>query len=180
MTSNGTKVVDIATYEALFMEHYVALTRTAYRLVNDTGAAEDIVQDAFCKFWEKKDQLQITTSLKSYFFQMVINTSLNYLKKNKALQIRETEYSTNQNNDVDTTTDQLNFKETEKLIEKAINNLPPTCRIVFLFSRYEHLSYKQIAAQLGISVKAVENHMMKALKQLRGALGLLIFLKIFF
>lgn len=179
MTSLSPQTFSITTYETLFMEHYAALARTAFRLLNDTEAAEDVVQDVFCKLWEKKEELQITTSLKSYLFKMVINYSLNHLKKNKALHLRETEFSTSQENEVDTTTDHVNYKETEKRIEKAINDLPPTCRLVFVLSRYEQLSYKQIAEQLGISVKAVENHIMKALKQLRNVLGLIIFLKLF-
>ena len=132
------------------------------------------------KLWEKKDQLQITTSLKSYLFQMVINHSLNYLKKNKAQNNRETLYSIYLNNEEDTTANQVNFKETKKRVEQAINSLPPTCRLVFVLNRYEQLSHKQIASELNISVKAVENHIIKALKLLRHALSWLLFLKIFF
>lgn len=179
MASAPIQTFSITAYEALFMEHYAALARTAYRLLNDTDAAEDIVQDVFCKVWEKKEELEITTSLKSYLFRMVINYSLNYLKKNKALQSRETAYGEEQDSEADTTSDQLHYKETEKRIEQAINGLPPTCKLVFVLSRYEQLSYKQIAAELDISVKAVENHIMRALKQLRNVLGLILFLKLF-
>jgi len=89
-------------------------------------------------------------------------------------------YSAFLNNQEDTTTNEMNFKETGKRIEKAINNLPPTCRLVFLLSRYEQYSYKMIASELNISVKAVENHMMKALKLLRNVLSWFLFLKLFF
>lgn len=180
MDLDNIRTFTISAYQELFMIHYKALTLTAYRLLNDTNAAEDIVQDVFCKLWEKKEQLQLTTSLKSYLFQMVINQSLNYLKKNKAQHNRETLYSTYLNNEEDTTTNEINFKETGKRIEHAINNLPPACKVVFVLSRYEQFSYKQIASALNISVKAVENHMVKALKSLRNILSCLLFLKLFF
>lgn len=179
MDLNNIQAFTIKEYEELFMIHYKALTLTAYRLLNNTKAAEDIVQDVFCILWEKKEQLQITTSLKSYLFRMVINQSLNYLKKNKAQHNRETLYSTYLNNEEDTITNEINFKETGKRIEQAINSLPPACRLVFVLSRYEQFSYKQIANELNISVKAVENHMMKALKLLRSVLSWFLFFKLF-
>ena len=180
MDPNNIQAFNIKEYEELFLIHYKSLTLTAYRLLNDANAAEDIVQDVFCKLWEKKEQLQITTSLKSYLFQMVINHSLNYLKKNKALHNRETLYGTSWNNEEDTTTNEMNLKETEKRIEQTINNLPPNCRLVFILNRYEEFSYKQIASELNISVKAVENHIIKALKSLRSILSCLLFLKLFY
>ena len=149
-------------------------------LLNDRNAAQDIVQDVFCTVWEKKDQLQITTSLKSYLFRMVINQSLNSFKKNKAQLSHETLYTCYLNNEEDTTTNEIDFKETEKRIEKTINSLPPACRLVFVPSRYEQFSYKQIATELNISVKAVENQMMKALKSLRNILSWLLFLHLFY
>jgi len=73
MNLNNIQAFTIEEYEKLFMIHYKTLTLTAYRLLNDANASEDIVQDVFCTLWEKKEQLQITTSLKSYLFRMVIN-----------------------------------------------------------------------------------------------------------
>ncbi|MBC8035424.1 MAG: RNA polymerase sigma-70 factor [Chitinophagaceae bacterium] len=169
----------ISEYEELFMTHYVSLTQTAYRLLKDKGAAEDAVQEVFCKLWEKRAELEITTSLKAYLFQMVIHRSLNQLKKNKTLQVRESEYSNLSHRQTDTTHDHLNFKDAKKRVEQAVNTLPPTCRIAFILSRYEEMRYKEIAAELEISVKAVENHIMKALRHLRQVLVLLLFLKIY-
>lgn len=180
MDPDNIRTFTISAYEELFLIHYKSLTLTAYRLLNNADAAEDIVQDVFCTLWEKKEKLQITTSLKSYLFQMVINQSLNYLKKDKAQHNRETLYGTYLNKEEDTTTNRVNFKETEKRIEQMINSLPPVCRLVFVLSRYEQLSYKQIASQLNISVKAVENHVMKALKSLRDLLMWLLLVKLFF
>ncbi|MEO5891734.1 MAG: RNA polymerase sigma-70 factor [Ferruginibacter sp.] len=179
MDPDNIRTFTISAYEKLFMTHYKALTLTSYRLHMDTNAAEDIVQEVFCKLWQKKEQLQITTSLKSYLFRMVINESLNYLKKTKAQHNRETLYSTYLDNEEDTTTNEMNLKETGKRIEQAISSLPPTCKLVFVLNRYEQFSYKQIATELNISVKAVEGHITKALKILRNMLGWLLFLKLF-
>ena len=180
MDLNSNKLFTIEAYEALFMTHYPALIRSAYRLLGDPAASEDIVQDVFCKLWEKKNDLYHITSLKSYLFRMVINESLNHINKNKAIHAREDSYSAFLDVADNSTTNRLNVKELEKKVENTVRGLPPVCRKVFILSRYEQFSYNQIATELNISVKAVEKHITKALKALRDILIWLIFLKLFF
>lgn len=180
MDLNNNIPFTIEAYEELFMTHYPALVRSAYRLLDDRAAAEDIVQDVFCKLWEKKNELHHITSLKSYLFRMVINECLNYIRKNKAILAREDSYSAFPDIADNATINNLNVKELEKKVESAVRELPPVCKKVFMLSRYEQFSYKQIAAELNISVKAVEKHIIRALKSLRDILIWLILLKLFF
>lgn len=175
-------LLDISGFEALFQVNYRPLCASAYRIVQNKDIAEDIVQDVFIKLWEKRNSLTISTSLKAYLFQSVINQSINYNKKHRNAQIRESLFIASIGLDTDTTTEQIDYKETSIRIDAAIKSLPQACRMVFVLSRYEHLSYKQIGEQLRISVKTVENQMTKALKLLRDRLlwmYLFIFLNFF-
>lgn len=152
----------------LFNNYYADLCKKAYRIVNDKDVAEDIVQDVFFKLWEKKLKIQIDTSLSAYLKRMVFNESISFLRKNKEL--LEFSDEINQNQFSDEPDYRLNQQELQAVIKEAIKKLPPKCKTVFLLSRMEELSYKEIAEHLGLSVKTVENQMGKALKLLRHSL----------
>ncbi|WP_442794705.1 RNA polymerase sigma-70 factor [Pelobium manganitolerans] len=171
--------LDQNSFEILFKSNYKRLCNVALRIVNDLAIAENIVQDVFCRFWEKRHQLGIQLSVQAYLRRAVINESLNYLKKEQALAKRNEVYAMEKMDERNSTEDLLFAKDAQQQINLAINSLPPACKQVFLLSRFEKLSYKQIAETLNISVKTVENQVSKALKILRGQL-ILIFLYIFF
>lgn len=172
-------LLDFSAFEALFKLHYKSLAQTAFRIVNDKDVAEDLVQDIFCKLWEKRSELQINTSVKSYLYQSTINHSLNYLKKLKRAEIRDVHFYSSTSAEENTSDRLFAVKEMSERVQIAVNLLPGACRNVFILSRFEHLSYKQIAATLNISVKTVENQMIKALKHLRKHLGCVIEFLIF-
>ena len=156
------------TVDSLFNNHYTELCRKAYRIVNNKEISEDIVQDVFFKLWDKKEKIDIKTSLKAYLNRMVFNESISFLRKNKETfefsdVIEQTETNPEPENKIEQ-------EELKSIINSAINELPPRCKTIFLLSRIEALTYKQIAEQLEISVKTVENQMGKALKTLRKTL----------
>ncbi|MBC7922682.1 MAG: RNA polymerase sigma-70 factor [Ferruginibacter sp.] len=153
--------------EALFKAHYAALCRTAFRVVGDRDAAEDLVQDVFVKIWNGRQTLHITTSLKAYLHRSAVNASLNYLEKHKRQVNLEPEALSNLAPAVDSLEEALSLKEVEARVEEAIQALPPACRTIFVLSRYEAMSYQEIADALELSVKTVENQMGKALKTMR-------------
>ena len=159
------QLTDPSVIEHLFKSHYSPLCRTVYKIVRSQQVAEDIVQEVFLKLWNKREELEINVSLKSYLFRSAINTSLNFIGQSKKLEfLEEEDLNVLSHNDVENNYD---FLETEKNIKEAIDTLPPACRSVFILSRFEELSYKEIADTLQISVKTVENQMGKALKVLR-------------
>jgi RNA polymerase sigma-70 factor (ECF subfamily) len=166
-------------FEVLFKNNYNSLCQTALRIINDNAIAEDLVQDVFCKLWEKQEQLKIETSLKAYLHKSVINQALNYHKKEQASLTRNNIYALetyHQNNP----TEQLVFaKDTKNKIDLIVNSLPEGCRRIFILNRFEKQSYKEIANALDISIKTVDNQVTKALKILRSHLLSIIFL-IFF
>ena len=140
--------------------------------------AEEIVQNVFFKLWEKKDRLTINESIKAYLYRSVYNESLNYLKHRKVADWFMASALPQSYTDVDAF-NQLAAKELEAHLAKALNELPEKCRTVFQMCRYEQLKYSEIAGELQISVKTVENQMGKALRLLREKLsGFLSFLLI--
>jgi RNA polymerase sigma-70 factor, ECF subfamily len=172
-------LLDISGFEALFQVNYLQLVKTAYRITQDKDIAEDIVQDVFIKMWQNQDSKAITTSLKSYLFGCTINQSLNYIKKIRIVNAREELYSLESVNYGES---EPELREMNRQTENALNLLPPACRTVFILSRYEQLSYKEIAHRLDLPFKMVEAQMVKALKHLRNCLLLftLILISTFF
>lgn len=161
--------------ESLFKKYYTFLVRFSLQIVKKEDAAEDIVQEVFIKLWDKKDTLEGVQNIKAYLFQATKNSSLNWIKskKNNNDSIDLVEFSHDSGNNIE---EQLAFEETQDKINKALSLLPEKCREVFLLSRNEGKSYKEIADDLSISIKTVENHMGKALKILREELGVLLFI----
>ncbi len=158
---------DEQVFETIFRTYYERLCNYANTILNDMDEAEEMVQGAFLTVWEKHDTLEIHTSVKSYLYRAVHNSCLNRVKHYK---VRKT-YGDSVKNQTellhDDASQDLIGSELDAIVANAIDSLPDQCRLVFKLSRFENLTYAEIAEQLGISVKTVENHMVKALKVLR-------------
>lgn len=174
------KAGDINAFEMLFRTYYQPLCNYAYTFVQDRDEAEEIVQNTFLNVWEKRDNLSIHTGVKPYLYAMVRNACLNVIKHEKVKQQHIAIELVAGEKSADSVTRTVVAAELETRISQAMNKLPEQCRLVFKLSRFEELKYAEIAEQLNISVKTVENQMGKALKimrdQLRDYLPLLIVL----
>jgi RNA polymerase sigma-70 factor (ECF subfamily) len=158
---------DNRDFDSIYLGNFPALHRYAYTILNDKELAEEMVHQVFFKILERKEPLDVRTSLKAYLFRSVNNECLNYIKHQKVKQTYQS-YATNEmENRPETPSSKLTYKELEYQLKRAINNLPEQCRTIFQLSRFEELKYAQIAEQLGISIKTVEVQMSKALKRLR-------------
>jgi RNA polymerase sigma-70 factor (family 1) len=158
---------DKKAYEQVFRTYYQTLCNYACSVIKDMDEAEEVVQNVFYTIWNKREVLQISTSIKSYLYRAVHNDCLNKLKHGKVKMLYAEEYKSHANGGFDSSANVLEAKELNKQINTAIDSLPEQCGLVFKLSRFENLKYAEIAEQLGISVKTVENHMGKALKIMR-------------
>lgn len=158
---------DEQVFEEIFRTYYERLCNYANTILNDMDEAEEMVQNAFLVVWEKHESLDIHTSMKSYLYRAVHNSCLNRVKHYKVRQVHGEAIKHQADILYDDASEDLVGKELEGVINQAIDELPHQCRMVFRMSRFENLSYAEIAEQLNISVKTVENHMVKALKTLR-------------
>lgn len=156
-----------ATFNFLFDKYYSRLYYFSNRYLNMTSEAEEVVQDVFLKLWLNKDTLDENLSIQSYLFTIVKNSVLNIIRKRTSRRNYEqnelftsTAYAAESPIDVE-------FLELSKILQDAINTLPSKRKEVFLLSRYEELTNKEIAEKLGISIKTVEAQITAALKQLK-------------
>jgi RNA polymerase sigma-70 factor (ECF subfamily) len=162
---------DKQAFEQLFREHYAPLCRYAYTFLKGAQEAEEAVQNVFMTVWERRQDLNITTSVKSYLYQMVHNRSLNQIKHEKVKDAYK-QYNQTQINQNSPNASHLTIQnELSARIEEAIEELPEQCRKIFKMSRIDELKYSEIAEILELSVKTVENQMSKALKHLRERLA---------
>lgn len=162
---------DIDSFKYFFDKYYNDLCNFVNIYLHDRSLSEEIVQDIFVYIWGNKEKLKISTSVKAYLYSASKLKSLNYLRdsKNQKRIIdhlgKISAHDTVELNDSFADTDEF-----RNLLDAAIGQLPDKCREIFLLSKKEELSNKEIADQLGISVKTVENQMTIALKKLRESL----------
>ena len=154
--------------EFLFREYYAQLCRDVNKLLRDESLSEDLVQEVFIKVWEKKNHVEVDDRFIFYLKRSCYHAALKFLSS-KSYRL-ETETDTNVST-TDKTDDQMLATRLDIKIKSAIANLPEKTQLVFTLSRYEELSYKEIALQMGLSIKAIEKHMGKALKLLKSALN---------
>lgn len=159
-----------AAFELFFKENFKALNSYAFTILKDEEMAEEMVQNVFCKLWEKKAQLDKIESAKGYLYRAVHNESLNYLKHLKVRDGYE-KFAKNNSSTIEDASSKLAHNELTTKLHNAMNELPEQCRTIFQMSRFEELKYREIAQELGLSVKTIENQMGKALKILRAKLA---------
>lgn len=166
LAKDQKKVLDF-----IFDRYYTELCRHAYRYTGKEEIAEEITQDIFVYLWEKRKDINISTSLKAYLYKAVSNRSINHLKSQFSRQKFEEiegDYLTVSHRN---TEEQLNYEELNGILQEGISRLPDRCRTIFNLSRNGGLTYQDIAKELGISPKTVEVQMGIALKKLREYLG---------
>jgi RNA polymerase sigma-70 factor (ECF subfamily) len=161
---------DRSALRAIFDAQYENVCRVIFRFVHDPGLSEDLAQEVFVRLWEKRHQIHIDSNLPAYLRRMAANEALAYLRKKTRFLADElpAQLPGQTTPAADT---QYEATELSQLITATINGLPPRCRTIFQLSRFEELTYQEIADRLDISIKTVENQMGKALKILREKLG---------
>ena len=156
-----------SAFEMVFKTYYRPLCKYAYSFLNDRDEAEEVVQAAFINVWDKRQQVEIQTSLKAYLYRIVRNSCLNVIKHEKVKQQHVAHEMVHAESTHEGVSQSVVASELEERISIAMKALPEQCRLVFQLSRFEELKYSEIAEQLGISVKTVENQIGKALKIMR-------------
>lgn len=158
---------DEHAFERVFKAFYKPLFAYACVMLKDDSEAEEIVQRVFFNIWNKSERLTIESSVKAYLYRAVHNESLNYLKHQKVRTAYRVYYQARPSERQERADDRLVAGELREQLRQAMDELPPQCRTIFQMSRFGQLKYKEIAAELGLSVKTVENQMGKALRILR-------------
>ncbi|MFC1555669.1 RNA polymerase sigma-70 factor [candidate division KSB1 bacterium] len=166
---------NVDAFETLFKRHYGILYQFAGKYVRDSHIAEDVVQEVFTRLWLNRGTIRPPT-IKSFLFTSVKNRSLNVIRDsgNKFSDVDDLEIAPGNGFLPD---ESLYYAELEAAAADAISSLPEKCRDIFILSRFEGLTYREIAEKSKISIKTVETQMGIALKKLHKKLS--VFLSIF-
>lgn len=168
----GLREGDENIFIQLFREYYVCLCAYSRKYVGRKEIAEEIVTDIFYSLWKNRNELIITTSIKSYLFKAAFNNSIHYLRtieKERRLSdfFNNSEYPQFSISPDEMSEKSLIREDFYEKIEAAVNNLPPQQQQAFRLKRFEGKKNKEIAEIMGIAVKTVEMHLSKALLKLR-------------
>lgn len=155
-----------SAFQALFEKYSQRIYRFSLGYLKSTQEAEEIVQDVFLRVWKAREELLVERSFESYLFTIAKNTILNTIRKAN-YEKAYLEYSSLHSNKNSLLDEELDFKELDRIYRQAIEKLPARRKEVYRLSRDNGLSNREIANELGISVKTVENQMTAALSAIK-------------
>lgn len=155
-------------FEILFREHYNALANYAFSVLKNRQDAEDVVQDIFIRIWQNSPHVIEDPKVKFYLFTAAKNGCISFLRKQAGKSFVQPDDAGLHSMD-DTAPEQppRPIQDIASLVNQALTLLPPQCQVIFKLSRFGQLTYQQIAEELGLSVKTVENQVGKALRIMR-------------
>lgn len=174
------KLVTLETdaFNELYLNYRQRFIRFSQNYVLDETIAEDLVMDAFVYTWEHRIEMDVNENIPAYLLTVIKHKCLNYLRKERLRVERNTILSEMALWELDfkiTTLSacdpyELYTAEIQEIVNRTIEKLPLKTRQIFIMSRYDNLSYPEIAMKMDMTQKAIEYHMSKALKEFRVAL----------
>jgi RNA polymerase sigma-70 factor (ECF subfamily) len=157
---------DIKSFKKLYLQYFSVLVNFAFSRTSDWELSREIVQNTFAKLWERKHSTEIKTSVKSYLFMMVRNSIIDHFRQtNRFSEISDKMEMMEEKPENGFSSEEILF--IRHAIKKGLNEMKPKRRLIFELSKFEGLTYAEIANHLGISERAVEDNMAKALNQLK-------------
>ena len=180
------KIDVFSTFDKVYQKYREPFIKLAISYVGDRSIAEDFVTDSFVAYWENRGKLPADTNIPAYILVSLKNKCLTHLthlrKRQEVIDNIKNQYQWELDFKITSCNPQEIFsKEVHRLVNDAIRSLPEKTREIFLLSRMESLTNREISERLDISIKTVEFHVSKALKVLRIALKdyLLVFFYFF-
>ncbi len=159
-------------FVVLYERYYLPLCKKAFQRIPYRPRVEEIVQDVFVNLWSKAASLDANGNVKAYLYATLRNKILHALRTehNRQFYLEKLKELTKERNE-DKSLQHIYARETEEHINQIITALSPQCRKAFSLSRFENLSYKEIADRMQLSVHTVEKHIAKALQILRNKIN---------
>ena len=163
----GLKKGDYDSYLSLFRLYYGKFVNFVDCIIKDKDAAEDIVQDAFMKVYVNREKLQEDQSVENYLYVITKRLMLNYIRDNKKHKTMDSANFKDMVQDTWGVEDIVIAVDSRARIQNAVARMPRQRQKIYLLSREKGLSNKEIAEQLGLSVRTVDRHIALALAQIR-------------
>ena len=163
-------------FEQVVKNHHLLVFRTAMGFIHVREEAEDITQDVFIRAYRSWENFRGDSSISTWLYRITVNVSLNYIAQKKRNiifqygQIDTLKQLFDRQDKQKTPLQNLEDSDRERIIQKAIDGLPEKQRVAFIFSRYEDLPQKEIAAIMEISEGAVEQLLQRAKTKLQKSL----------
>jgi len=157
----------VSSFNLLFDKYYHELCSFSNIIISNQQLAEEVVADVFVKIWQKKEFIEITTSVKSYLYKSTKNTTISYLRKKKVDEVSLDDIFNLQEENSSNPESIIIQGETLEQIKDVLSILPKKSKMVFQMHRFNQLKYKDIAEIMNVSVKSIEKHMSKSMKILR-------------
>lgn len=165
--SQSREVADEQLFSDIYDRYWERLFRYVIRILPDEDEAADVLQETFVTFWEMRNQLERVKSVKSYLFMMARNFAFKRFRE-RAKETDIVDRLVEHYGEADESmAESLYRKELNEWFDREMGRLPERMREVFVLSRKEHLSYKEIAERLNISDQTVKKQISKSLKLLR-------------
>ena len=166
-TIEAIKAGDIHAFESLYQVFGPKLYSFALLLIRQREEAEEVVQEVFLKMWERRLQLDADQNIEGYLFSIAKNMIYNKARR-KVYEAALIQYSTEHDIKAGWYTEEtIDFHDLTRLLEDTYARMPPARRQVFIMSRLEGKSNREIAEHLETSISNVENHLHKALKVIK-------------
>ncbi len=163
------KTGDLNAFNQLFNVYSSRLYHFAYGYFKSKDEAEELVQETFCKVWERKNDLKEEFQFRSYLFAIAFNYIRKYFRS-KALMNKYMESTAAGSGQIVLTSPDVNYPSLRALVDRLVDEMPEKRRAVFVKSRYEGKTADDIAEEMNISKSTVENHLNQALRHLRDCL----------
>lgn len=155
----GIIASDKSALKALYSQYFLSIQKFLCHRSRNLTLAEDLAQDTFFKLWENRDKINPEKSLKNYLYQIANNLFIDHIRRVK-IERQYTDYQA-------FTSDFEQHPEIDIAVQIAIDKLPEKLKVVFVLSRAEGFSYKEIAQTLNVSVKTIEYRIYTALEFLK-------------
>ncbi|MFN4146696.1 MAG: RNA polymerase sigma-70 factor [Runella sp.] len=165
---------DERAFEYLFRKYYKLLCHYAAKIVPSPEIAEEVVSDVLLKIWKNRQALQVQVSAKAYLYRAIKNQCICYYRSSLHERFEKESIDTfhyDYFDAFDSPHQSYVSAEMAQQIEDSIARLPKQCQMVFRLNRLEGLKYREVSEKLNISVKSVEAHVSRALRQLRTEFG---------
>jgi len=164
---------DQAAFREVYAAYYRRLCQFASAIVKTREVAEEIVEDVFVRIWQQRERLPAVHNLRVYLYTATKNTALNYLARKAKENITEPfdHIHIELNGSAINPEQILITAEMYKKIQRAVDALPPRCKMIFKLVREDGLRYKEVSEILNIAVNTIDVQMAIAVKRIAAALG---------
>ena len=162
--------IDEVSFKRIYMAHWEKVYGVCYNNIRETEPAKGMVQDIFKSLWERRDELEITSSVERYLLRSAKFKVFEYIRNTRSRREHTEIALSNYCNATQCTENEVMFNSLKSKVDNLVDTLPCQCRNVYKMSREQGLTNKEIASSLLISERAVEYHITRALTTLRANL----------